>query len=72
MAKKKYAKLVRIDHNRKITWDSDAEFLYTLQNSLLLALKEEGLLNQMQYHHAEEKLKQQRRDRTIKKRGEQE
>jgi len=63
---RKYAELQRIDNNHKITNDSDYEFLYHLQNSLLLALKEQGRLNEIQYRHAEERLKQQRRSRSRK------
>lgn len=61
--KKKFAELIRIDNDRVITKEEDDEFLYTLQNGLLLALKERGRLNEMQYRHAEEKLRSQRRDR---------
>lgn len=69
---KKYAKLQHIENNHKITKDTDYEFLYSLQNGLLLALKEQGRLNTMQYRHAEERLKQQRRDRAkkLQKKGE--
>ncbi len=48
----------------KIRMDKDAAFLYQLQNALLLALKERGHLNEMQYRHAAEKLgKQYRNDK---------
>lgn len=63
---KKFAELQRIDNDHKITKDTDDEFLYHLQNGLLLALKEQGRLNAMQYRYAEERLKQQRRDRAKK------
>lgn len=59
---KKYAALQRIDNDRKITKDTDNAFLLHLENALLLALKERGILNTMQYRYAEEKLMQQRRD----------
>ena len=60
---RKFAKLQRIDNNEVITKDTNYPFLYHLQSALLLALKERGRLNAMQYRYAEEKLKQQRRDR---------
>ena len=70
---KKFAKLQRIDNDHKITKDTDYEFLYNLQDGLLLALKEQGRLSEMQYRNAKERLKIQRRDRARKlmqKRGE--
>ena len=60
---KQFAKLQRIDHNETITKETHYEFIYHLQGSLLLALQEQGRLTAMQYRHAQEKLKQQRRDR---------
>lgn len=72
---RKFAELQRIDHDHKITKETDYEFLYHLQNGLLLALKEQGRLSEMQYRHAEEKLKAQRRDRArrlMQERGESE
>ena len=59
----KIAKLYRIDHNDAITKETHYEFLYHLEYAILLALRERGKLNAMQYRHAEEKLRQQRRDR---------
>lgn len=63
---KKFAKLQRIDNDHKITKDTDYEFLYNLQDGLLLALKEQGRLSEMQYRNAKERLKIQRRDRARK------
>lgn len=63
---KRYAQLQRIENDRPITKETDYEFLYTLQNALLLALKEQGRLTQMQYRHAEERLQAQRRERAKK------
>lgn len=63
---KQFAKLQRIENDRRITKETDYEFLYQLQNALLLALKEQGRLSQMQYRHAEERLQTQRRDRARK------
>ena len=60
---RRFAKLQRIDNNEVIKNDTHSEFLYHLQNTLLLALREQGRLNAMQHRHAEEKLKKQRRDR---------
>ena len=44
-----------------ITRDAYVDFFYELQRGVLLSLKEEGKLNEMQYRHAEEALKEQRR-----------
>lgn len=63
---KQFAKLHRIENDRRITKETDYEFLYQLQNALLLALKEQGRLSQMQYRHAEERLQAQRRGRARK------
>ena len=52
--------LDRIDNNQSITYDTHGDFLYHLQNTLLLALREQGRLNTMQCRYAQEKLKQQR------------
>jgi len=65
--KKKYAKLQRIDCNHKITPETDYAFLFQLQNTLLSALREQGILNAVQLHHAEEALKQQRRKQAKQK-----
>lgn len=64
---RKFVKLDRIEYNESITMESNYEFLYQLQNALLLALREQGILDPMQHRHAEEKLKQQRRDRARRK-----
>ena len=58
--------LQSIENNEAITKENHSEFLYHLQGALLLALREQGRLNAMQHRHAEEKLKQQRRDRAKK------
>lgn len=52
--------LVKIEREHTISKETDYEFLFLLQNGLLLALKEQGRLNAMQYRHAVEKLKDQR------------
>ena len=59
---RQFAELQRIDNNEAITKETHYEFLYHLQSAMLLALREQGILNAMQFHHAEEKLKQQRRE----------
>ena len=61
---RKFAKLQRIDNNRVITEKTDDAFLYGLQKALLLALREQGRLNALQYLHGEEALKRQRLERT--------
>ena len=60
---RQFAELQRIDNNETITKETHGEFLCHLQSALLLALREQGKLGAMQYRHAEETLKQQRRDR---------
>ena len=62
MGRKQYAVLQRIENDHKITRETDREFLYDLENALLLALLEDGTLTQMQYRQASEKLKRQRRN----------
>ena len=61
--KRQFAALLRIDNNETITEETHSDFLDHLQNAILLALREKGRLNAVQYRHAEEKLKQQRRER---------
>ena len=60
---KQFAQLQHIDNNEAITEENHYEFLYHLHSALLLALQEQGRLNTIQHRHAEEKLKQQRRNR---------
>ena len=69
---KQFAVLQCIDNNEGITPENHYEFLYHLQSAMLLALREKGTLGIMQHRYAEEKLKQQRRDRvkSIQNRGE--
>lgn len=54
------AKLVKIEQDSCITKDAYANFMYEFQIGILLSLKEDGKLTQMQYRHAEEILKEQR------------
>lgn len=67
---RKFAKLDRIDYNEPITNESHYEFLYQLQQALLLTLREQGQLSPMQHRYAEERLKKQRRDRAKRKQEE--
>ena len=69
---KQFAVLQYIDNNEGITPENHYEFLYHLQSAILLALREQGKLNTIQYRHAEEKLKQQRlaRAKNILEKGE--
>ncbi|MBM6723295.1 hypothetical protein [Pseudoflavonifractor phocaeensis] len=69
---RQYASLERIEHNRKITQETDHTFLYRLQDGLLLALKEQGQLNEMQYRHAQDRLDRQYREwvRKLQQKGE--
>ena len=54
------AKLLSIENDRRITRETDGEFLCEYQKALLLALVESGKLTEMQFRYAEEKLRQQR------------
>ena len=56
-------KLERIEDDRRITRETDGEFLYEYQKALLLALVESGRLTEQQYRYAEEKLRMQRYNR---------
>lgn len=62
MSRKKFAVLQNIENDRKITREENCEFIYNLENALLLSLLEDGTLTQMQYRQASEKLKRQRRE----------
>ena len=63
---KKYASLERIENDRQITRETDGPFLHRLQSGLLLALKEQGQLSEMQYRRAQERLDRQYREWTAK------
>ena len=62
--KGKFAQLHHIKHNERITRDTHYEIWYKLEQALLLALRERGTINVMQYHLAMEGLQQKRVDRT--------
>ncbi|MDE6589005.1 MAG: hypothetical protein K2K53_01395 [Oscillospiraceae bacterium] len=55
------ARLVGIEHDCKITKETDSQFLFEYQRAILLSLKEGGALDEAQYRYAEEKLKSQLR-----------
>ena len=69
------ARLVEIEHDRKITKKMDSQFLFEYQRAILLTIKADGLLDETQYHYAEERLRRQTRNHIInqnnsKERGE--
>ena len=55
------ARLVRIEHDRRITRETDSQFLFEYQRAVLLALKDSGALDEAQYRYAEGKLENQLR-----------
>lgn len=55
-------KLLSVENSRNITKEDDSEFFFELQRGVLLTLKENGTLNEMQYRAAEEMLKEQRKE----------
>ncbi len=66
MAKRKFAELRWINNDHTITEETDHEFLFYLQNGLLMALRDKGILNEMQYRGSYEKLRNQRCERAGK------
>ena len=60
---KKFAKLKWVDNHRPVTRERDEGFIFELEKALLLALREQGRLNALQYRRGEELLKDQRRER---------
>ena len=67
MAKKPV--LLQIDKGPEKDRAGDGEFLFQLQHSLLLSLKEERLLSEMQLQYAEDKLNRRRRGDKQKQNG---
>lgn len=61
--------LLQIDKGPEKDGASDGKFLFQLQRGLLLSLKEEGLLSEMQLQYTEDKLNSQRRDDKQKQSG---
>ena len=53
------ARLLGVENNREITKETDSQFLFEYQRAILLELKDRGVLNEIQYRYAEEKLKKQ-------------
>lgn len=69
------ARLVGIEHDRRITKETDSQFLFEYQRAILLSLKDGGALDEAQYRYAEGKLKDQfrayiRKQNSTKERGE--
>lgn len=58
---RKRARLAGVEHGRKITKETDGQFLFEYQRAVLLSLKDSGALDEAQYRYAEEKLKNQLR-----------
>ena len=67
MAKKPV--LLQIDKGPEKDKVSDGEFLFQLQRGLLLSLKDEGLLSEMQLQYAEDKLNSRRQNDKQKQNG---
>ena len=59
----KFSKLLKIEGDREIRKDTDYDCWYHLEQGLLLALRESGTLNAMQYRMTEEALREQRAQR---------
>ena len=49
--------LLQIENDREISPETDEEFFEVLWRSLLLALKEDGFMNEVQLRRAEEKIR---------------
>ena len=56
---RKRARLAGVEHGRKITKETDGQFLFEYQRAVLLALKDSGVLDEAQYRYGAEKLKNQ-------------
>ena len=56
------ARLVEITDGRAVTKDTDPDFWFHYQRAILLALKDNGILNEEQLLYAEAALQKQRRD----------
>lgn len=54
-----FAALQTIEHDHRITPETDAAFLYELQRAVLLTLLKSGILTEPQYEHVEECLRKQ-------------
>lgn len=49
--------LTGIENDREIAKETDSRFLFEYQRAILLVLKDRGVLDEMQYRCAEERLK---------------
>ena len=47
---------LEIENDQEITWETDGQFLASFQVAILLALKEDGVLTDMQYRYAEQNI----------------
>lgn len=61
--------LLQIDKGPEKDKASDGEFLFQLQRGLLLSLKDEGLLSEIQLQYAEDKLNSRRQNDKQKQNG---
>ena len=52
--------LLQIENDREISPETDVEFFDALWRGLLLALKEDGFMNEAQLRRAEEKIRTQK------------
>lgn len=50
--------MAKIENDHDITKETDAKFLLEYQRAMLLTLKEQGILTEMQYRYAAEVLQQ--------------
>ena len=69
------ARLIGVEHDHRITKETDSQFLFEYQRAILLSLKDSGALDEAQYRYAEEKLKAQlrayiRKQNSAEERGE--
>lgn len=69
---REFPQLIDISENQEISPDMDYEAYYHLEHGLMLALRESGMLNTVQYHLAEQELRSQRAERTRRIRRESE
>lgn len=47
------ARLLAVKDSREVSWSSDPQFWQLCQSAILLALREEGVLDETQYQAAE-------------------
>lgn len=56
MAKRMPPTLLCVENDHPVTVQTDPAFVFQLQKGLLLALRERGILNMLQYQKVEEEL----------------